>query len=198
MSDEESVGKTAEASGNLRVEGGGPWPAGMVPAPMDGTGPPGAERPFRSVGFTISTTGYAIARRFREFLASLGLEPREFALLRTVATAEGVTQQEIGERMGVAPSRMVAFVDALEERGLVQRRANPEDRRARALFLTPDGRELLGRAFAVAVEYERKLCSDLSAEEREALLDLLARVGAQLGIPPGVHVGMGHSALADE
>jgi DNA-binding MarR family transcriptional regulator len=150
------------------------------------------------VGFTISTTGYAVARGFRELLAPLELEPREFALLRTVATSEGVTQQAIGERMGVAPSRMVAFVDALEQRGLLERRQNPDDRRARALFLTPAGRELLDRAFAVAVEHERNLSGELSAEEREQLLDLLERVGVQVGIPRGVHAVMGHSALADE
>jgi DNA-binding MarR family transcriptional regulator len=118
--------------------------------------------------------------------------------LRSVATSEGVTQQAIGERMGVAPSRMVAFVDSLEQRGLLERRQNPEDRRARALFLTPAGRELLGRAFAVAVEHEQLLSGELSGEEREQLLDLLARVGAQLGIPRGVHAAIGHSALADE
>jgi DNA-binding MarR family transcriptional regulator len=151
-----------------------------------------------SVGFTISTTGYALARRFRELLAPLGLEPREFALLRNVATSEGVTQQAIGQRMGVAASRMVAFVDSLEDRGLLERRLNPDDRRARALYLTSAGHALLGRAFAMAVEHERGLTSDLSPAEREQLLDLLARVGAHVGIPPGVHVGLGHSAMPDE
>ncbi len=162
------------------------------------TASPRPAHPYRSVGFTISTTGYAIARRFHEVLAPLGLEPREFALLRSVATSEGVTQQAIAERMGVAPSRMVAFVDSLEARGLLERRQNPDDRRARALYLTHAGSELLERAFAQAVRHEQMLTSELSAEEREQLLDLLARVGAQLGIPAGVHAGMGHSALADE
>jgi len=156
------------------------------------------EQPFRSVGFTISTTGYAIAKRFRQALAPLGLEPREFALLRAVASSEGVSQQAIAEQMGVAPSRMVAFVDGLEARGLLERRQNPDDRRARALFLTPAGRALLERAFTRAVEHERTLCGELTPEERERLLELLARVGARVGIPPGVHAGMGHSALADE
>jgi DNA-binding MarR family transcriptional regulator len=176
----------------------GPWPQDLQPAPLDGIAPTGADGPPRSVGFTISTTGYAIARRFRELLAPLELEPREFALLRTVAASEGVTQQAIGERMGVAPSRMVAFVDALEERGLLERRQNPDDRRARALYLTPGGRKKLERAFTVAVEHERRLCSELSPQQREQLLELLGRVGVQLGIPPGVHAGMGHSAMADE
>jgi DNA-binding MarR family transcriptional regulator len=165
---------------------------------VEGIDVAGPERPFQSVGFTISTTGYALARRFHELLAPLGLEPREFALLRSLAGSEGVTQQAIAERMGVAPSRMVAFVDSLEERGLLERRQNPDDRRARALYLTPSGRELLGRAFAVAVDHEQRLTSDLSGEERQQLLDLLSRVGVHVGIPPGVHVGMGHSALPDE
>ena len=174
----------------------GPWPGGL--ALVEGMAAPSPDRPFRSVGFTISTTGYAIARRFREVLAPLGLEPREFALLRSLAGAEGVTQQAIAERMGVAPSRMVAFVDTLAERGLLERRQNPDDRRARALYLTTAGRELLGRAFALAADQERQLTDDLSGEEREQLLELLSRVGAHVGIPPGVHAAMGHSALGDE
>jgi DNA-binding MarR family transcriptional regulator len=174
----------------------GPWPDGRPL--VEGMTAPEPERPFQSVGFTISTTGYALARRFRDLLAPLALEPREFALLRTVAGSEGVTQQAIAEQMGVAPSRMVAFVDSLEDRGLLERRQNPNDRRARALYLTGAGRELLGRAFAAAVEHEQRLTSDLSPGERRQLLELLARVGAHVGIPAGVHAAMGHSALADE
>ena len=169
-----------------------------APAPWQNVAIPSAERPFRSVGFAISTTGYAIAARFRELLAPFGLEPREFALLRSVAAAEGDSQQAIGERMNVAPSRMVAFVDSLERRGLLERRQNPNDRRARALFLTEDGRELLGRAFQVAGEHERALSQDFTAAEREQLLDLLARVGAHLGVPIDVHEAVPHSALRDE
>jgi len=169
------------------------WPAAIADGlPADPT------RPLRSVGFTISSTGYAIARRFAALLAPLGLEPRDFALLRTLAETPGLTQQAIAERMGVAPSRMVAFIDSLQSRGLVERRANPEDRRAHALHLTPAGERLLGRGFELAIGHERDLVGDLSADEREQLLELLARVGARVGVPAGVHVGMGHPAMADE
>jgi DNA-binding MarR family transcriptional regulator len=177
---------------------GNDQPAATTADPGEESSAVTPDRPYRSVGFTISTTGYAIARRFRELLAPLGLEPREFALLRGVATAQGVTQQAVAERMGVAPSRMVGLLDSLEARGLVERRQNPDDRRARALFLTDDGRELLGRAFAVAVEHEQQLTSELDEAEREQLLELLGRVGPHVGVPPGVHAAMGHSALADE
>jgi DNA-binding MarR family transcriptional regulator len=106
----------------------------------------------RSVGFTISGTGYAVARRFRHTLAPLALEPREFALLRAVGAGEGSSQQAIAEGLQIPASRMVALVDALEARGLLERRLNSVDRRARALHLTADGRKLLERAFALALE----------------------------------------------
>ncbi|HZU40201.1 MAG TPA: MarR family winged helix-turn-helix transcriptional regulator [Solirubrobacteraceae bacterium] len=172
-----------------------PWVAAQadVLAP-DAT--PANTTPFRSVGFTISTIGYAVARRFREQLAPAGLEPREFALLRAIAAEEGQSQQAVGERLQIPPSRMVAFVDALEQQGLLERRQNPTDRRARALFLTEAGHEKLAAAFMLAMAHERELCRELGAEEREQLLELLDRVARQLGLAPGVHAA--HSALADE
>jgi DNA-binding MarR family transcriptional regulator len=141
----------------------------------------------RSVGFTLSSLGYAVARRFRTTLEPSGLEPREFALLRAVAPIEGASQQAIGERLRIPASRMVAFVDALEERGLLERRHKPDDRRVRALYLTDDGREVLASAFTLASELERHLCTRLNDAEREQLLDVLQKVGAQLGLAPGTH-----------
>jgi DNA-binding MarR family transcriptional regulator len=158
---------------------------------------PSAVVPLRAVGFTISSIGYAVSRLFRQTLAPLALEPREFALLRVVGAAEGMSQQAAGERLQIPPSRMVAFVDALEARMLLERRSNPHDRRTRTLYLTAEGRELLERAFVLAAELERQLCAQLSDAEREQLLDLLYRVGMQLGLAPGTHAAHVHAALAD-
>jgi DNA-binding MarR family transcriptional regulator len=157
----------------------------------EGAGAP----PFRSVGFLASSIGYAVSRRFRQTLAPLQLEPREFALLRAVGVAEGQSQQAIGERLQIPPSRMVAFVDALEARSLLERRHNPLDRRTRELHLTVAGRELLGRAFQLAAGLENDLCADLSSPEREQLIGLLQRVGLQLGLPPGAHGAHSHPAM---
>ncbi len=155
-----------------------------------------ASTPFRSIGFILSSIGYAVGRRFRETLAPLELEPREFALLRAVGAAEGQSQQTIGERLQIPASRMVAFVDALESRSLLERRHNPRDRRTRELHLTPDGRALLDRAFALAAGLELDICAQLSSAEREQLLALLQRVGAQVGFAPGVHAASADGALS--
>jgi DNA-binding MarR family transcriptional regulator len=170
----------------------GPWPGDMVaPARIDAP-------PFRAVGFTVSSVGYAVARRFRHTLAPLQLEPREFALLRAISAAEGLSQQAAAERLQIPPSRMVAFVDALEARELLERRHNPLDRRTRTLYLTTAGHELLARALVLAAELENHLCAQLNGAERELLLDLLQRVGSQLGLEVGKHAVHAHSALAHE
>lgn len=143
--------------------------------------------PFQAVGFALSTLGFAVATRFRERLAPLGIEPRDFALLRAVAAEEGLSQQALGEQLCIPPSRMVAFIDALQDRGLLERRPHPGDRRAHALYLTAAGRKLLAKAVTVAAGFERELCAGLSAAEREQLLALLGEVREQLGLPPGVH-----------
>jgi DNA-binding MarR family transcriptional regulator len=175
-----------------------PWPGKLGPAGLDAaTSAAGSHPPFHSVGFTISTLGYEVARRFRETLHPLGLEPRDFALLRAVAADEGRSQQAVGETLRIAPSRMVAFVDQLESRGLLERRQNADDRRTRALHLTDAGRDLLARAFVLAIETERNICAELSSDERSQLLELLARVAVRLDIEPGVHAAHAHASLPE-
>src|SRR5262245_18056926 len=101
--------------------------------------------PFRSVGFLLSALGYRVSRRFHAALAPLELDPREFAVLRGVGFADGQSQQAVAAQLQIPPSRMVAIVDELEARGLLERQPRPGDRRVRTLHLTAAGRELLGR-----------------------------------------------------
>ncbi len=152
-----------------------------------GVDDPGCVTPGAGVGFLISQLGYLIGNRFKDLLAPLGMEPRQFLVLRHVAQAQGSSQQALGQALRIPPSRMVSIVDSLEQRGLVERRANPTDRRARALHLTPEGRSMLARTFRVAVEHERVICGDLSPEEREMLLGMLRRLTLARELVPGVH-----------
>ena len=63
--------------------------------------------------FTLSSLGHAVSREFRAPLRPLRIEPHEFAMLRAIAPAEGLSQQALAERLHIPPSRMVAFVDGL-------------------------------------------------------------------------------------
>lgn len=143
--------------------------------------------PAGSVGFTLSSLGHAVARQFRNELQIVAMEPREFALLRAIALAEGISQQALAERLGVQPSRVVTMVDALEQRGLIERHPNPSDRRVRELYMTEKGHKVLANAFTLASALERRLCGGLSKDERAQLLEMLHRVEHQLELVPGIH-----------
>lgn len=152
---------------------------------------PVVDRPPRSVGFLISQLGFFASRGFMEALAPVGIDPREFLLMRFVAASEGQSQQALAERLALPASRMVALVDHLEEGGLVERRPDPDDRRVRGLHLTRKGGGVLERAGKIAIDYETQLCAGINREEREQLIDLLQKLQAGQTDLRGVHPGLG-------
>jgi DNA-binding MarR family transcriptional regulator len=153
--------------------------------------PPEPETAPRSVGFLISQLGFFSSKAFTEALDPVGIGPREFLLMRFVAAAEGQSQQALAERLAVPASRMVALVDHLEDAGLVERRADPADRRVRGLYLTRKGRGALERASKIAIDYETRLCAGINREEREQLIDLLQKLQEGQTVLRGVHPGLG-------
>ena len=138
----------------------------------------------------LSSLGYAISRRFHDVLRPLELEPGEFALLRAVAASDGEAQNALAERLHISPSWMVAVVDELEERGLLERKPHARDRRVRNLRLTTAGKKLLKQAERQAEQFDREVADQLDEEERRQLLDLLDRVAAGVELYPGAHAAM--------
>lgn len=137
-------------------------------------------RPPVSLRHLLVRAGRQAGHGFRLALAPLDLDPRQFLLLRTVDAMAGCSQQAIGARAEIPPSRVVALVDELERRQLLQRVPNPQDRRAYSLLLTPAGKRLLTRAQAAADTHEAQLGADLDEAERETLVSLLGRLDAHL------------------
>ena len=144
----------------------------------DGTAPP--VRP--GFAFLLVQLGTHAAAQFAERLAPLGLEPRHVGMLTRLAANEGKAQQVIGDLIGLNPTQMVFLVDELEQRGLVERRRNPADRRSYSLFLTDEGRKMLAAVQEVALVHQDSLGSPLTAAEREQLTALLRRLAAGQGL----------------
>ncbi|MGH3082713.1 MAG: MarR family winged helix-turn-helix transcriptional regulator [Gaiellaceae bacterium] len=127
-------------------------------------------------------------------MARLGLDSREVVLLRHVAAAEGQSQQALAQVLQIPPSRMVALVDGLEQRGLLDRRPIPGDRRVRALHLSRKGRSVLRKVMDASAEHEAELIVGLDPTEREQLIALLSRMAAEHGLATGVHPGVAEGA----
>jgi DNA-binding MarR family transcriptional regulator len=146
-----------------------------------------------SVGFLLSQVGIYASRRFAERLAAIDLQPPLFRVLNVVDAAEGLSQQAIGDAIQAPASRMVAIVDELERRELIERRPDPGDRRVHALYLTDRGRELLARGRKVARDHEAEVTRGMSKPERERLVSLLQRIVDEQEIGAGVHPGLSAS-----
>ena len=139
--------------------------------------------------FLLAQLGAHGAARFAERLESLDLRPPHAGVLRLLAGEPGLNQRQLAARLGAAPSRVVALVDDLEQRGLVTRRRQEGDRRASVLELTGSGRRTLAEIGRVAGAHEEELTGALDADERRVLAGLLGRLAEANGLAPGVHPG---------
>lgn len=150
---------------------------------------PGDKAPSH-LGFLLSQVGIYASQQFAEAIAEAEIHPPLFRVLNVVDAAEGESQHKIGDAIQVPPSRMVAIVDELEERGLIERRPHPGDRRVRALFLTAKGRRVLEKGRKIAMAHEKRLTRGLTKKEGEELAGLLRKLAASQGIGAGVHPGL--------
>jgi DNA-binding MarR family transcriptional regulator len=150
----------------------------------------------QAVGFLLSQLGYVVARQFRTVMAEVELEPRQFALMRAIAAHQGQSQNHLVDLLRIPASSMVALIDHLEERGLVERRIHPADRRSRTVHVTDVGHALLARATSMAMALEQRICAGLSPEARQSLIERLQQVGRNLDVIEGVHPDLiaGHDA----
>jgi len=109
-------------------------------------------------------------------LAQLSVNGREFAVLTLVDAEGAASQQRLAGRIGVDRTTMVALIDALEEKRLVTRRRDPNDRRAYIVEATPAGRKTLQRALKAVELAERQALAPLTASESTALKQALQRL----------------------
>lgn len=147
------------------------------------------EAPPITVAFLLAQVGARAAQEFGRLLGPLHLTPPDAGILRLLSLSPGISQQELAHRLNMHASRLVAVIDVLEERGLVARAVNSEDRRIYSLHLTEGGKEALRAIARVARAHEDALCTGLSETERSQLARLLHKIAGRQGLAPGVHPG---------
>lgn len=109
-------------------------------------------------------------------LEDAGLVQLEYALLVFVDDVPGISQQTLSEALGIDRNNVSLIADKLEARGLLKRSVNGADRRARELYITPQGRKLWRRCQPKVRKVNEGIMASLNAKEKELFLDLLVRV----------------------
>jgi len=146
-----------------------------------------AKAPPVGIAFLVSQVGAHAANGFAELLTELELKPNDAGILRLLGSNPGLTQQALSDLLGVFPSQLVALVDGLESRRLIERRNNPLDRRSYQLHLSKKGRKALKEIGRLTNRLEDDLFSAMNRGERLLLHNFMTRIVEQQGLTPGVH-----------
>jgi DNA-binding MarR family transcriptional regulator len=141
-----------------------------VPVPR----PP--EELLASSTFLLKRLGHAVKERAMESYEEVGLHPYHHAILLVLAEGSRETQGSIADALGYDRGQLVGLLDELEERGFVERRRDPNDRRRHLVRLTPDGKRTLRRLRILAGEIDDDFLAPLGKEERATLHALLLRL----------------------
>src|SRR5215469_4510885 len=142
-----------------------------------------------STAFLLAQVGAHAASQFGGRLARLRLSRPHAGILRLISQSPGLSQQELGRRLAILPSRLVALLDELQEKGLIERRDDTEDRRTYALHLTTSGRKVTKQIGRIAREHDDAICAVLNKEERLKLNALLGRIAQAQKLSAGIHPG---------
>ncbi|GAB2993921.1 MarR family transcriptional regulator [Mycobacterium bourgelatii] len=117
-----------------------------------------------------------------------GVSTAQIGVLRQLLNYPGLSGAELARRLLISPQGVQLAVTALERRGLVERRQDPQHKRILRTYLTDEGRSVVTTVISDAVAAHEKVFGVLSAEEQQTLRDLLGRV---------VEKGTGHELFKD-
>lgn len=141
----------------------------------------------KRAAFLLSQLGALASSRFAERTRELELTPSDAGVLRLLGRTPGLSQRSLADRLGAVPSRVVALIDSLELRGLVVRVRSNTDRRNYELWLTAEGKEVLGSLRQVAEQHEAELLAPLTGDQSAQLATLLAKLAAAHGLDNDLH-----------
>jgi MarR family transcriptional regulator, transcriptional regulator for hemolysin len=119
-----------------------------------------------------------VARMLRTYAdhkaAQFGITRAQWVVLARLDRSEGLKQSELAEILDLQPISLTRLLDKLCESGLIERRADPIDRRAKRLFLTPAARPLLEKLGDLG---EELMGTALSGVDRESVQHIIEKLG---------------------
>ncbi|MDH6245050.1 MarR family transcriptional regulator [Mycobacterium sp. OTB74] len=123
-----------------------------------------------------------------EAISDHGVSTAQIGVLRQLANEPGLSGAELARRLLISPQGVQLALTALEKRGLLERKKDPQHARILQAFLTDSGREVAAAVVTDAVAAHQVVFGVLSAEEQKTLRDLLTKV---------VEKGTGHELFSD-
>jgi DNA-binding MarR family transcriptional regulator len=128
------------------------------------------------VGLHMKLAQAAIHRAFLEDLAPVDVTQKQVTVLWLIDANPGVSQIRLARTLNMDRATMMAIVDKLDDRKLLERKRSKIDRRRQRLFLTEEGKALLVKAKALIAEHERKLKARIGEDQVAEFVAALKRI----------------------
>lgn len=129
-----------------------------------------------SLGVLLNESTRLLNRRFDQRAREFGLTRAQWQLLKQLFRSEGINQAGLAERMDIEPISLCRLADRMEEAGWIERRPDPDDRRARRLFMTEKSLAVLGTMRALAEGIYAEALEGLTPDEAHRFVAALAHV----------------------
>jgi MarR family transcriptional regulator for hemolysin len=136
--------------------------------------------PRRELAFLLYDVGRLLRTLADQRVRALDMTRAQLAVLAALERGEGRKQSELAESLEIAPITLTRLVDRLCTGGLVERRGDPADRRAKRLFLTPAGRSLTERLSQLGEDLMTEVLAGFDEQTVDLMLDQLNRTKTNL------------------
>jgi DNA-binding MarR family transcriptional regulator len=134
----------------------------------------------RELGFLISDVARALRTAMDQRARAIGMTRAQWALLYHIERAKGARQVDLADLMELEPMTVARLIDRLEAIGCVERRPDPDDRRAKRIYLTKKAGPIREKLRTIGDELLEDTLGPLSLAQREVLFDLLSQVKTNL------------------
>lgn len=139
-----------------------------------------SRHPHRDLAFLINDVGRMLRTYADQEARRYGMNRAQWALLKRLESNQGLKQTELAEMLDLQPITVTRLVDRLCDSGLIERRADPNDRRAKRLFLTPAAQPLMDRLDTLGHDLMNAILEGLPPEKTDAALTYLGAMRENL------------------
>ena len=138
----------------------------------------------REIAFTIMDVARLLKTYADQRARQFGISRAQWAVLIRIDRSEGLKQSELAEMLDLQPISLTRLLDRLADNGLIERRADPNDRRANRLYLTPAAKPLLGRLPELGADMMETVLDGLDAKSIDRMLKRTRHAEGQFARAP--------------